>query len=78
MHKENFTIYQPNLSFSKNNRFKIREVHIWSKCIKNSIYKKAISSLGRKRYSFFMSQSEDTSMVFVLFNVAESQNIDTS
>lgn len=75
MHKENFTIYQPNLSLfgiSKNNRFKIREVHIWSKCIKNSIYKKAVSSLGRKRYSFFMSWSEDTSMVFVLFNIAKS------
>ena len=75
MHKENFTIYQPNLSLfgiSKNNRFRIREVHIWSKCIKNSIYKKAVNSLGRKRYSFFMSWSEDTSMVFVLFNVAES------
>jgi glycosyltransferase involved in cell wall biosynthesis len=75
MHNENFIIYQPNLSLfgiSKNNRFKIREVHIWSKCIKNSIYKKAINSLGRKRYSFFMSWAEDTSMVFVLFNVAES------
>ena len=75
IHKENFTIDQPNLSLfgiSKNNRFKIREVHFWSKCIKNSIYKKAVNSLGRKRYSFFMSWSEDTSMVFVLFNVAES------
>jgi hypothetical protein len=75
MHNENFIIYQPNLSLfgiSKNNRFNTREVHIWSKCIKNSIYKKAINSLGRKRYSFFMSWAEDTSMVFVLFNVAES------
>ena len=75
MHNENFIIYQPNLSLfgiSKNDRLNIREVHIWSKCIKNSIYKKAINSLGRKRYSFFMSWAEDTSMVFVLFNVAES------
>ena len=75
MHNENFTIYKPNLSLfgiSKNDRFRISEVHIWSKCIKSSIYKKAVNSLGRKRYSFFMSWAEDTSMVFVLFNVAES------
>ena len=75
MHNENFTIYQPNLSLfgiSKDDRLKSREVHIWSKCIKNSIYKKAVNSLGRKRYSYFMSWSEDTSMVFVLFNVAKS------
>ena len=75
MHMNNFTIFKPNLSLfgiSKNNRFKIREAHIWSKCIKHSIYKKAVNSLGRKRYSFFMSWAEDTSMVFVLFNVAES------
>lgn len=75
MHNENFIIYQPNLSLfgiSKNDRLKIREIHIWSKCIKSSIYKKAINSLGRKRYSLFMSWAEDTSMVFILFNVAES------
>ena len=75
MHNSNFTILKPNLSLfgiSKNNRLKIKEVHIWSKCIKNSIYKKAVNSLGRKRYSFFMSWTEDSSMLFVLFNVAES------
>ena len=75
MHNESFIIYQPNLSLfgiSKNDRFNIREVHIWSKCIKNSIYKKAINSLGKKRYTSFMCWAEDTTMVFVLFNVAES------
>ena len=75
MHNENFIIYKPNLSLfgiSKNGKFRINEVHIWSKCIKGSIYKKAVNSLGKKRYSFFMSWAEDTSMVFVLFNVAES------
>lgn len=75
MHNNNFTIYQPKLSlFGISNKgiFEIIEVHIWSKCIKNSIYKKAVNALGRKRYSFFMSWAEDTAMVFVLFNVAES------
>ena len=75
MHDNNFTIYKPNLSLfgiSYKGRFKIVEVHIWSKCIKNSIYKNAVNSLGKERYSFFLSWAEDTSMIFVLFNVAES------
>ena len=75
MHHNNFTIYKPNLSLfgiSNNGKLKITEVHIWSKCIKNTIYKKAVNSLGRERYSLFMSWAEDTSMVFILFNVAES------
>jgi len=75
MHNNNFIIYKPNLSLfgiSYKNRFKIIEVHIWSKCIKNKIYKKAVNLLGRERFSFFMSWAEDTSMVFILFNVAES------
>ena len=75
MYNHNLTIFKPKLSLygiSKKGGFKVREVHIWSKCIKNSIYKKAVNSLGRKRNLFFMSWAEDTSMVFILFNVAES------
>jgi glycosyltransferase involved in cell wall biosynthesis len=75
IYKYSFTIHKPELSLfgiSKKGKFKVKEFHIWSKCIKNSIYKKATNQLGRKRYSLFMSWAEDTSMVFVLFNVAES------
>ena len=74
-YNNNFTIYQPKLSLfgiSEKGRFKIKEARIWSKCIKNSIYKKAINLLGRKRYSFYIVWAEDTSMLFVLLNVAES------
>ena len=74
-HNKNLTIYRPKLSLfgiSKKDRYKLSEVRIWSKCIKHSIYRKAINALGRKRYSFFMSWAEDTSMVFILFNVAKS------
>ena len=74
-HYHNFTIYKPNLSLfviSKNGRFKYNEVRIWAKCYKNVIYKKAVNALGRKRFSYFMSWNEDISMLFVLFNVAES------
>ena len=74
-HNKNLTIKMPKLSLfgiSKKGRFKLSEIRIWSKCIKNSIYKKAINLLGKKRYSLFMSWAEDTSMVFILFNVAKS------
>jgi glycosyltransferase involved in cell wall biosynthesis len=75
MHNINLTVYKPELSLfgiSNKGRFVVSEVRIWCKCIKNTIYKKAVNSIGRKRYSFFMSWQEDTSMVFVLFNIAES------
>ena len=75
MHNKPFIIYQDKLSLfgiSKNNRLRISEVHIWSKCIKSSIYKKAIDKLGVKRYSYFLVWGEDTSMVFILFSFAES------
>ena len=75
MHNSNFTIYKPNLGLfgiSQNGKFKISEVHIWSKCIKNYIYKKAVNALGSEKYSLFLSWAEDTSMVFILFNIAQS------
>ena len=75
MHNNNFTIHKPDLSLfgiSDNGNYNIREVHIWSKCIKNSVYQKGVNSLGRNRYSFFIGWAEDTAMVFVLFNIAES------
>lgn len=74
MHNDNFTIYKPELGLfgiSKNDTFKISEVHIWSKCIKNKIYKKAVNLLG-KRYFFMVNWAEDTAMAFLLFSIAES------
>jgi glycosyltransferase involved in cell wall biosynthesis len=75
MHDNEFIIYQPKLSLfsiSKNNKFVINEVHIWSKSIRTSLYQMAVNALGAKRYSLFVSWAEDTSMVFTLFNFAKS------
>ena len=72
IHNSNFTIYRPNLGLfgiSENGKFKISEVHIWSKCIKRQIYKKAVNLLG-KRYFYLVYWAEDISMVFLLFNIA--------
>jgi glycosyltransferase involved in cell wall biosynthesis len=75
IYKKNFTIKKPNLSLfgiSKRGRLFFCDIRIWSKCIKKSIYQKAVNLLGKKRYSYFMSWNEDISMVFVLFSVAKS------
>ena len=46
--KQNIIVYQPKLHFLS---LINRDVHIWGKCIKNKIYKKALNTLGKKRYS---------------------------
>ena len=71
----NFTVYQPKLSLfgiSKNGNINIYDIHIWSKCIKNSVYKKALQKLGEDKYTQFIINSEDIIMVYTLFNVAKS------
>ena len=75
MHNKSFIIYQPKLSLfgiTKNGNLKIIEVHIWSKCIKTSVYKKGVNNLGKKKYSLHLIWAEDTSMLFILFNIANS------
>ena len=74
-HNYSFAIFRPKLrlfGISKKNRPKDREVRIWSKCIKTSIYEKAVNLLGKKGYSLFMSWAEDKSMLFILFSIAQS------
>ena len=71
----NLILHQPELGihpFTKNGNYIINDIHIWGKCINTQIYKKGVIALGEKRYSTFMSWAEDTSMVFVLFNIAQS------
>ena len=74
-HKNNLILHQPKLGvypLSKNGKFKLNDVHIWSKCIKTYIYKKAVNSLDILKYSNFMSWAEDTSIIFIIFNFANS------
>jgi glycosyltransferase involved in cell wall biosynthesis len=71
----NLILHQPELSMhsvTKNGKYEINNIHIWGKCIINTLYKKAVNSLGIKKYSYYMSWAEDTSMVFILFNMAKS------
>ena len=72
---DNLILNQPELgihSITKNGKYDINNIHIWGKCIKKYIYEKTINALGEKKYKQFMSWAEDTSMVFALFNIANS------
>ena len=67
--KNKFVVYQPKLSlYSLNNN----DCHIWGKCIKNEIYKKAVNMLGKKRYSIYLCYAEDDIMIFLLFKISKS------
>ena len=66
-HEHNLTLYQPELG-----RFIEKDLLVWTKSIKAKIYKKAINLMGKTRYSNYMSWGEDTSIMFIIFNVAGS------
>ena len=66
-HEHNLTLYQPELG-----RFIEKDLLVWTKSIKTIIYKKAIKIMGKKRYSNYISWGEDTSIMFIIFNVARS------
>ena len=73
--KENFTIYQPELScfaVSSNGTQSVNDLYIWGKIFKSSIYKKAVNILGYERYSTPMIWNEDFTQIFVIYNLAKS------
>ena len=74
-HLNNLILHQPELSLfpiSINNNYAPNDFWIWAKCIKSKIYKKSIKTLGEKRYSVYNCWTEDISMVFIIFNFAQT------
>ena len=74
-YKNNLTVHQPELSIwliSEYGKFYLHDVTIWGKIIKSSLYINAINLLGKNRYSIYLSWAEDTSMNYVIFNIANS------
>ena len=70
-----FYVEQPELStwiIKFKESFIIHNNMIWDKCIKTSLYKQSVNLLGIKRYSKFVSWTEDTSMNFLIFNIAKN------
>ena len=70
---DKLTLLQPELSKYPLDKERIYyDITIWTKSFKNEVYKKAVNLLGKKRYSMFLSWAEDSSMIFVIFNIAKS------
>ena len=76
--KENGVIIkQPELSnfiYKKqnNNEYKLIDALLWGKCIKSSIYKKALETIGIEIYSRYVCFCEDRIVNFAIFRVANS------
>ena len=66
---------QPELSLwmiKYKNRYVVHNNMIWDKCIKTLIYKKALNLMSFNRYSKFVSWAEDTSINFIIMNIANN------
>ena len=75
LYPEEFYLEQPELRTWMIKFKGIYLVHnnmIWDKCIKSLIYKKALNIMGYNRYSYYLSWAEDTSILFIIFNLAKS------
>ena len=74
-HPINYTLTQPDLGIfpiSKNNKYSSNDFHLWGKSIKSSIYKKSLNMLTVKKYSFYNCWTEDISILFIIFNLAQT------
>ena len=70
-----YYIYQPELSrwmVTFEGKFLVHNNMIWGKCIRTNIYQKAVNLLTINRYSKYLVWAEDTSINFIIFNLAKS------
>ena len=72
-------IKQPELSTfiyqkkkGRKNKYQIIDAYLWGKCIKSSIYKKALEILGEDTYTENICYCEDRIVNFGLFRIANS------
>ena len=74
-HPDNITVYQPELTYYpifKNEKFAFIDIRIWGKLISTKVYKDAINSLGKERYSVYNVINEDIIGLFAVCRVAQS------
>jgi hypothetical protein len=75
LYPNEFYLEQPELSLwmiKYKNRYVVHNNMIWDKCIKTSIYKKAVNLMKFDRFSKFVSWAEDTSINFIIMNLANN------
>ena len=73
--QNNLFLTQPKLgiwTLTLNGKYRMHNHMIWSKSIKTNIYIKAVNILGIQRYSKYVCWAEDTSINFIIFNIAMS------
>ena len=73
--ENNLILNQPELSYhsvTKNGSYGFNNIHIWGKCINKRIYKLAINLIDKEKYYTYICWAEDTLMVYILFNIANS------
>ena len=74
-HPNNLTLHQPELGIFpifRNNSFGMNDYLIWAKCIKTNLYQESVNTLGKKKYSIYNCWTEDISIIFIIFNLANS------
>ena len=74
-HPNNLILHQPELGIfpiSRKNELASNDYWIWAKCIRAKVYKRSINLLGKKRYSIYNCWTEDISIIFIIFNLAQS------
>ena len=74
-HHNNLILHQPELSvfpISRNFIYLPNDFSLWGKCIKKKLYQSSIITLGKKRFSIFNCWTEDVSMIFIIFSLANS------
>ena len=74
-HPDNIIVYQPELTYYpifKNEKFAFVDIRIWGKLISTEVYKNAINSLGKERYTVFNVINEDIIGLFAVCRVAKS------
>lgn len=79
-HKNGLYLRQPELTyfpFTKNNKFRPNDYHVWGRFVKSDLYKKSInnlgiSAIGEDRRIQLLIWSEDSSMSLVLFSLADT------
>ena len=71
--KDNLILLQPKLSiYPLKNRIFLHDPHIWGKCIRADLYKKAINELGKERYSVYNCWNEDLTIFFMICHFAKN------
>ena len=75
LYNEDLFLTQPELSIwmiTFKDKFLVHNNMIWDKCINSQIYKKAINIIGTTKISQFIVWAEDTSILFIIFRLANS------